>query len=140
MILPGQQTQLRGPSPHNPVQMRERRLAEQERKKWDSPAIFNNYKQFMKQRSAPAIPDQVQKQYHVYEGKNVLCGPVPLRPIRLSQAGDLEACREKCSELVTCVGLITDLSQTKCLFRSWDSLQTCKKRYRMIMQDDGKMV
>merc|ERR1719191_1315566 len=138
--LPGQQPQLRGPAQPSIAQKQARRLAEQERQKWNSPTIFNNYKEFMKQRNAPAIPDEVQKEYHVYEGKNVLCGPVPLRPIRLSQAGDLEACRQQCSELVTCVGFITDLAQTKCLFRSWDSLQTCKKRYRMIMQDDGKMV
>merc|ERR1719191_665616 len=140
MLLPGQQPQQRGPAQPSIAQKQARRAAEQERQKWSSPTIFNNYKEFMKQRSAPAIPDQVQKEYHVYEGKNVLCGPVPLRPIRLSQAGDLEACQQKCTELVTCVGFVTDLAQTKCLFRSWDSLQTCKKRYRVIMQDDGKMV
>jgi len=148
--LPGQQSlipsgqqqpqQQAASVPPSPSQLEARRIMEQERKKWDSPAIFNNYKQFMKQHSAPPIPDQVQREYRVHEGQNVLCGPVPLRPIKLSQPGDLEACREKCSELVTCVGFVTDLAQTKCLFRSWDSLQTCKKRYHMIMQSDDKTV
>lgn len=141
IILPGQsQQQLRGPAPPSPAQMEARRNAERERQQWASPAIFNNYKAAMKIHSAPPIPDEVQKEYHPYEGKNVLCGPVPLRPIKLSEAGDLEACRAQCSQLVTCVGFITDLAQTKCLFRSWDSLQTCKKRYRTIMQSDEKMV
>jgi len=104
---------------------------------WQSPKLFSSYRRNMQKINAPELPTEVTSEYRVYDSTTNNCGPVPMRPLRLHQGENAQLCQQQCNEQANCIGFVTDMSQSMCLFRSWASLENCKKRYhRSMLQDE----
>merc|ERR1719389_1458315 len=80
-----------------------------------------------------------QPGYSVGIGTTNMCGPVPRKPMSRVDGSISAQCASACNELgEDCVGFVVDVAESKCLFRSWESLTGCFERKGAVLDLDSQ--